>query len=115
MRGVEPIGKVLRAVIEELGVAGRLAEQRAVMEWPDVVGAKVAENSRAVRIERGQLLIEVGSSVWAQELSLMRREILRKMNDRLGGRTVKSLHFVVGGKGLDDPSGSDGREDGTNG
>lgn len=115
MRGVEPISKVLRDVIDELGVAGRLAEQRAVVEWSEIVGAKVAENSRALRIERGRLVVEVRSSVWAQELSLMRRTIQQKINDRLGERAVSNLHFVVRGKEPHDPSASDGPEDGKHG
>ncbi len=115
MRGVEPIGKILRAVIDDLGVGGKLAEQRAVIEWPDIVGPKVASHCRALRIEQGRLLVEVQSPVWAQELSLMRRTIQQKINRRLGSRTVESLHFVVGGKGSHEPSGSDGQEDGHHG
>ncbi|MBD3368669.1 MAG: DUF721 domain-containing protein [Candidatus Eisenbacteria bacterium] len=111
MRGVEPISRILKGVIEDLGVAGRLAEQRAVVEWPEIVGPKVAEHSRALRIERGRLVVEVPSAVWAQELSLMRRTIQQKINRRLGSRTVETLQFVVGGKGSHDPSDSDGRED----
>jgi predicted nucleic acid-binding Zn ribbon protein len=115
MRGVEPIGRILKEVIEDLGVGPRMAEQRAVIEWPDVVGPKVASHCRAIRIEQGRMLVEVGSPVWAQELSLMRRTIIQKINRRLGSRTVQSLHFVVGGKGSHDPSGSNGPEDGHHG
>ena len=111
MRGVEPIGKILKEVIDELGVTRRLAEQRAVVEWSEIVGPKVAEHSRALRIEGGRLVVEVPSTVWAQELSLMRRTIRQKINRRLGIRTVENLQFVVGGKGSHDPSGSDGRKD----
>mgnify|MGYP003681903041 CR=1 FL=1 len=74
MRRVEPIGKILGELIRGLGFEKKLKEQRAVVEWKDIVGDRVAEHAQAVRVDRGRLLVEVDSSVWAQELSLMRRK-----------------------------------------
>jgi len=111
VRGVEPIGRILEGVIEELGFASKLSEQRAVIEWSEIVGPKVAAHSRALRVDHGRLVVEVRSSVWAQELSLMSRGIVAKMNDRLGKRTVENLQFVVGGKTTNDPFGRNGHED----
>jgi predicted nucleic acid-binding Zn ribbon protein len=112
VRGVTPIGRVLKDVIDDLGIAAKLSEHRAVIDWPEIVGAKIASHSRALRVEQGRLLVEVGSSVWAQELSLMRTTIIGKVNARLGRSAVESVHFVVGGKTPHGPSGRNGHEDG---
>ena len=97
MRRVEPIGKILGQVVRDLGVGKKLNEQRAVIEWADVVGERVAAHSRATRVDKGRLFVEVDSSVWAQELSLMRRRILREMNERIGKGVIETVHFVLGG------------------
>jgi predicted nucleic acid-binding Zn ribbon protein len=97
VRRVEPIGKILRQVVRDLGLGRKLSEQRAVIEWADVVGEKVAAHSRATRVDAGRLFVEVDSSVWAQELSLMRRRILREMNERIGKGVIETVHFVLGG------------------
>ena len=78
MRRAERIGGVLLKVISDLGLAKKMSEQRAVTEWPDIVGPRVAEHARALRVTGGRLFIEVDSSVWSQELSLMTRRILRE-------------------------------------
>jgi predicted nucleic acid-binding Zn ribbon protein len=97
VRKVQPIGKVLRAVIEDLGIAKKLSEQRAVVEWPDVVGGRVAEHARAVRVDRGRLYVEVDSSIWAQELSLMKPNILKEVNTRIGRKAITNVLFTLGG------------------
>lgn len=97
MRRVEPIAKILRDVVRDLGLGKKLNEQRAVVEWTEVVGERVAAHSRALRVDGGRLLVEVDSSVWAQELSLMRRRILRDINERIGKGVIETVHFVLGG------------------
>ena len=111
MRRVEPIARVLQEVIRDLGIAKKLSRQRAVVDWPGVVGQKVAGHSRAVRVDGGRLFVEVDSPVWAQELTLMKRKIVRELNARIGDQVIENVHFVLGGATTDGASGSDGKED----
>ena len=111
MRRPEPIGDVLAAVIRDLGCGKKLKEQRAVVEWADIVGRQVAEHTRAVRVDGGRLFIEVDSSVWAQELSLMRRKIRREVNERVGNEAIEYVHFVLRGSDRDDASSGRDREE----
>jgi predicted nucleic acid-binding Zn ribbon protein len=111
VRWAQPIAKVLEEVVRDLGLAKKLSEQRAVVDWPRVVGHKVAVHSRAIRVDGGRLFVEVDSPVWAQELSLMKRTILRELNARIGKRAIENVHFVLGGATTHGTSDSDGRED----
>jgi predicted nucleic acid-binding Zn ribbon protein len=108
---IESIGDVLSQVVRDLGFAKKLNEQRAVVEWSSVVGARVAEHSRATRVDAGLLFVEVDSSVWAQELSLMRTRILREMDARIGKGVVDNVHFVLGGTTAHGASSPRSRED----
>jgi predicted nucleic acid-binding Zn ribbon protein len=111
----EPIGKVLEQVIADLGLAKKLHEQRAVVDWADIVGENVARHSRAIRVDGGRLFVEVDSSVWAQELSLMKRRILREIGRRAGDGVVDNVHFVLGGAGTHGASGTGIGKDQDNG
>lgn len=111
MRRVQPIAKVLEQVIRDLGLTKKLSEQRAVVDWPGVVGQKVAGHSRAIRVDGGRLFVEVDSPVWAQELTLMKRTILRELNARIGKEAIENVHFVLGGATANGTSGSGGRKD----
>jgi predicted nucleic acid-binding Zn ribbon protein len=97
VKWAQPIGKILETVVSDLGLTRKLSEQRAVIEWPDVVGRRVAEHARAVRVDGGKLLVEVDSSVWTQELTMMKLEILRQINERIGRDAIDNVHFVLGG------------------
>lgn len=115
MSWAEPIGKVLEQVIANLGLTKKLSEQRAVVDWADIVGAKVAQHSKALRVDRGRLFVEVDSSVWAQELTLMKRRILREINARIGDRVINNIHFVLGGASRHGASDTDSGKDRKNG
>lgn len=108
MRCAQPIGQILADVIRDLGLAKKMSEQRAVVEWPDIVGRRVAEHSRALRVDGGRLFVQVDSSVWSQELTLMKRTILRRVNDRVGRQAIDNVHFVLGGA---TPYGASSRND----
>lgn len=111
MRWAQPIAKVLEEVVRDLGLGKKLSEQRAVVDWPRVVGSKVAGHSRALRVDGGRLFVEVDSPVWAQELTLMKRTIVRQLNTRIGEQVIENVHFVLGGATTHGASSTDGRED----
>jgi len=112
VRAAEPIGKILAAVVRDLGLAKRLSEQRAVVDWAEIVGRRVAEHARALRVDSGRLFVEVDSPVWSQELSLMKRDILRQVNERIGRKAIENIHFVLGGARPYGASGRNRREEG---
>ena len=112
MKWAEPIGKILADVLRDLGLSKKLSEQRAVAEWSDIVGRRVAEHARALRVDNGRLFVEVDSPVWSQELTLMKRNILRQINDRIGRKAIDNIHFVLGGARPYGASGRNSREEG---
>jgi len=111
VKWAEPIGKILADVLRDLGLSNKLTEQRAVVEWADIVGRKVAEHARAYKVDGGRLFVEVDSSVWSQELTMMKRNILRQINDRIGRNTIDNIHFVLGGATAHGTSGRNGRKE----
>ena len=67
---------------------------RAVREWPDAVGPQIARRTRAVRFEEGTLVVEIEGSAWLQELSMLKRDLLRQVNQRLGSQHVRDLRLI---------------------
>jgi len=112
VKWAEPIGKILTDVLRDLGLSKKLSEQRAVVEWSDIVGRRVAEHARALRVDNGRLFVEVDSSVWLQELTLMKRSILRQINDQIGRKAIGNIHFVLGGARPHGASGRNSKEEG---
>ncbi len=62
--------------------------------WRDCVGPAVARKSEPIAFERGELLVRVQSSAWAQELSLLSSTFLPRLATR--GIVAEKVRFRVG-------------------
>ena len=71
-------------------------EARAYAAWARAVGEPVTAGTRPKAFRRGQLTVECASSVWANELTYLGPQILRRMDEVAPGHPVKRFRFVVG-------------------
>ena len=71
-------------------------EARAYAAWARAVGDPVTAGTRPKAFRRGQLTVECASSVWANELTYLGPQILRRMDEVTPGHPVKRFRFVVG-------------------
>ncbi len=93
-RSGEPrrIGDILAPALDQL--AGS-EQARAYGAWTRAAGAPVAGGARPRNFSRGTLTVECTSSVWANELTYLSADILRKMDALVPGHPVKKLRFMV--------------------
>jgi predicted nucleic acid-binding Zn ribbon protein len=96
-RAPRPIGAALAGVVDDLAPATTLAGvQRA---WPRVAGAAVAAEAEPVAEREGVVTIACRSSVWAQEIELLSRELVARLNEALGAApgtpAVRSLKVTA--------------------
>lgn len=71
------------------------------LEWRDVVGSLIADHARVVKYVNNSLYIGVDSSVWLQELVLMKNDILNKLNKKLArklGQPIAGIYFMLNEK-----------------
>lgn len=92
---MQPIGELLPAIYRNL--VGEAVEEQALLValWPVVVGPKVAERTRAVRLYRQTLVVEAASREWRRQLASMMYEIVTKLNAAAGRELVQDLQFQV--------------------
>jgi predicted nucleic acid-binding Zn ribbon protein len=86
----------LAKAVERLQLEHVLREGRAIAVWAEVVGAQVAEATRAENVRDGVLSVVARSSTWAFELTFHKEKILRGLNQRLGRGTLRDIRFRVG-------------------
>lgn len=94
----EPVGGAVRALFERLGIAEQVERARAVGEWDEIVGPRIAEATGDVRVDGDTLFVEVESASWMQELNMMRHEILRRLNAGRERGRVEKIVFLQGGR-----------------
>ncbi len=93
---LERLSATLGSALRACGLQGRLVEYRIFGQWEHVVGPAIARHARP-RVLRGKkLYLLVDSPAWMQQLSLMRPEIIEKLNERLGTGVVKEITLSLG-------------------
>jgi predicted nucleic acid-binding Zn ribbon protein len=92
---MQPLSSLIPELLRDLKLQGSLAGWRAVVEWPQVVGERLARRTRATRWREGRLWVEVDGSVWMHELSVLKRDLVRRLNEHLGEERVVDLVFVL--------------------
>jgi predicted nucleic acid-binding Zn ribbon protein len=91
---MEAIARILPGLMKQLGLEERAAGWRAVSEWPALVGEGIAKHAHASAFHDGVLTVEVEGSAWMHELSLMKRELVRRANQHLGATIVREVRLV---------------------
>jgi predicted nucleic acid-binding Zn ribbon protein len=94
------LADVMPAALREMGLESGLRGWQAVTEWPHAVGPQIARRSHAVRFQDGVLWIEVDGSVWLHQLTMLKRDLLRKIGERMGSDAVRDLRFINGRGGI---------------
>jgi predicted nucleic acid-binding Zn ribbon protein len=92
-----PLGAALAGVTKERAPATVLARVQSL--WAEVAGPAVGAEAEPVAEREGTVTVECRSAVWAQELELLARDLLPRLNERLGpAARVRGLRFVTGSR-----------------
>ena len=89
------VGDLLENVLEDAGVRDQIRRQDVVEAWDGVVGEKIADVARALRVDEGVLYVEVRSSAWLMELNLMKPSILKRVNEGRDEGRIEKVRFLL--------------------
>jgi len=70
-------------------------EELALAAWPSAVGSKVAAHTRALKMVRSSLIVEVEDLIWQRQLFVLRHQILKNLAARLGAPLVEDVQFRI--------------------
>jgi len=96
-RGSGPVKleAVLSSVLDQHGVHDQVKRMGVLELWPDIVGEKLAEVTRAKGVDDATLFVEVRSSAWLMELNMMKGDFLARVNERFPDVPMERLVFVL--------------------
>ncbi|MDW7650873.1 MAG: DUF721 domain-containing protein, partial [Bacillota bacterium] len=98
-----PIAKILDQTLKKMPNAKKIKGQIIQDSWPDVVGEPIAAKTKAVSFDNGILFVWVRDSVWAQHLSLQKKQIIQRLNRAAKTRILHDIRFQAGGRKPVDP------------
>ena len=65
--------------------------------WDEVVDEKVRKNATAKKIWNRTLYVSTSSSVWANELTFLKRTIIKNFNEIAGETVITDIRFSAHG------------------
>ena len=92
-RDPQPLGAVLEKLVKARGWQQPAAEAKVFGAWERVVGPEVAQHSRPVKLEDGELTVEARSTAWATQLRLLAGSLLQQIAREVGHNVVRKLHI----------------------
>jgi predicted nucleic acid-binding Zn ribbon protein len=88
---------VLPKLMQRLGLRERLHEAEVIDAWSKIVGDFIAAHSAPVALREGVLYVRVLQPALHYELEqISKAEIVRKLKQRFGGKTIRDVRFRVG-------------------
>jgi predicted nucleic acid-binding Zn ribbon protein len=93
----ETPGVLLPKLMQKLGLKERLRESEVIDAWSSIVGEFIAAHSAPVALRDGILYVRVLQPSLHYELErIAKTEILRKLKQRFGGKTIRDIRFRLG-------------------
>ena len=91
----QELGSVLDGLLGERPWRAGMAVGALARRWADVVGDRLAEESRPASLEGGVLLVKVSSAAWATQIGFLAQEVAGRANQVMGGAMVASVRVAV--------------------
>ena len=91
---MQSLKKAIKEAVRETGIDKALKQESAVFLWKEIVGKTVSSVTEAKKVENGVLLIKTQSPTWRQELYMQKKEILNKINKKIGSSAIKEIRFI---------------------
>ena len=88
-----PLAEVLEGYLDQTGLGDSLARLRAMDAWDGAVGPRVSQVTHPAEVRGETLVVEVLSSAWITELSMMSGLILERVNAGTTGPPIGRIRF----------------------
>jgi len=87
----EKLADILGGMNYGVACSVKICEQ--ITFWAEIVDDKVRKNSEAVKIRDKVLTVITSSPTWAQELTFLKVELVKKFNELAGEEVIIDIRF----------------------
>jgi|TARA_Y100000590_G_C15475916_1_gene922071 predicted nucleic acid-binding Zn ribbon protein len=91
---METLKSAIKKAVVSAGVEKALKQESAVFLWGEVVGKRISSVTTAEKVDKGVLTVKTESPTWRQELHMQKKEIIDKINNKIGSKTIKEIRFI---------------------
>lgn len=92
-RDVQQIKDLIMRNLRMQGLETPLLQKRLIDEWPAVMGEAIANYTEGLYIRNQTLFVHLTIPALRAELSMQKREIVKKLNDKVGSQVIADIRF----------------------
>ena len=89
----QPLGALLRDLIDRLGYRDKIDAVRAVEAWAHLAGPQINGLTNRVWVSGRTLFVQIRSAPWRHQLHLQRRQWRERLNHELGHDVIDEIVF----------------------
>jgi hypothetical protein len=93
---INRLSVTLVKMLKAQGLESRLQEYRIFGQWEKAVGKVIARHAQPCSLRGKKMTLVVDSPAWMQQLSLLKPEIVEKVNRRLGHNAIRDIMLKLG-------------------
>jgi len=93
---LDRLSQIIGSLMRARGLQSRMSEYRIFGQWEKTVGSVIAGHAQPVSVRGSKLFLAVDSPAWMQQLSLLKPEIIEKVNRSLGKEAIKEIGLNLG-------------------
>lgn len=94
-RDPQLFGDAIEELFTSRGWDTRVRDASVMADWPEIVGAEIAQHCEVVSLEAEVLTLQADSTMWAQQLRLLSATILVKIAEKVGEDVVKDVKILA--------------------
>jgi predicted nucleic acid-binding Zn ribbon protein len=92
---MKKMGPVVEQLLKKYDLWQGYLQFLVVEKWADIVGPPLCSVTKADSISRGKLKVLVKDSVWAYHLTMLKPQLISKLNKEAGVVVVKDIYFSI--------------------
>ncbi len=92
-RDVQSVKDLILQTMREQGLETPLNQKRLVEAWPEVAGPVIARYTLNTYIYNQTLFVRLSNPALRSDLSMMRQELVKKLNDYVGEQVITDVRF----------------------
>lgn len=87
------IEQLVKNAVRNNGLETPLLQLRLLNAWDEVVGPVVARYTTEKKIQNQTLMVRLQNPALRSELSMMRTDIMQKLNQKVGANVIYDIRF----------------------
>ena len=92
-QNTERLRDIIKQVLQEQHLAGKLNDKHIIEAWPVVLGKNISKYTTDLNIKNKTLYVRLSSSVLRHDLFLSREEIKKALNRHVGQEVINDIVF----------------------